>query len=79
MIGPLLSFLLTPLGRWAGIALMLAAAWFGFARHYENKGASRVVAQIEKKANDNAKKADAARRSVEHLPDERLRDKYFRD
>ena len=79
MIGTALAFLITPFGRWAAIAAMVFAVWFGFARHFENKGASRVVAQIEKKVEANAKKADAARRSADELPADRLRDKYFRD
>ena len=72
------SFLTAPLGL-AGTVGILAIAWFAFAKHYENKGASSVVAQLEKKAETNAKKAETARRSVDRIPDERLRDKYFRD
>ena len=79
MIGSVIAFLITPIGRWAAIAAMVLAAWFGFARHFENKGASRVVAQIEKKVEANAKKADAVRRSVQSVPVDRLRDKYTRD
>lgn len=75
----LLGFLATPFGRWAGIAAMIVAAWFGFAKHYEGKGASRVVAQMEEKAKDNAKKAETVRRSVGKLPTGSLRDAYRRD
>ena len=74
-----LAFLFTPLGRWAAIAAMIVAAWFGFAKHYEKQGASRVVAQMEEKAKDNAKKADTVRRSVSKLPAGSLRDAYRRD
>ena len=74
-----LAFLLTPIGRTLGTFGILFIAWFAFAKHYENKGASRVVAQLEKKAETNAKKAETARRSVDRIPDERLRDRYFRD
>jgi bifunctional N-acetylglucosamine-1-phosphate-uridyltransferase/glucosamine-1-phosphate-acetyltransferase GlmU-like protein len=38
MISMLIGFLATTAGRWSAIALMLVAAWFGFARHYEKKG-----------------------------------------
>lgn len=79
MIGSVIAFLITPIGRWAAIAAMVLAAWFGFARHFENKGASRVVAQIEKRIEANAKKADVVRRSLTSVPAERLRDAYTRD
>ena len=75
----LLGFLATPFGRWAAIAAMIVAAWFGFAKHYEKQGASRVVAQMEEKAKDNAKKANDVRRSVGKLPTGSLRDAYRRD
>ena len=79
MIVSALAFLITPFGRWAAIAAMVFAVWFGFARHYEKQGASRVVAQIEKKVEANAQKADDVRRSVQSVPVDRLRDKYTRD
>ena len=79
MIGAGLAFLITPIGRWAAIAAMVFAVWFGFARHYEKKGAERVVAQIEKKVEANAKKADAVRNSVQSVPAERLRDAWTRN
>lgn len=79
MIGSVIAFLITPIGRWAAIAAMVFAAWLGFARHYEKKGMSRVTAQIEKKVSENEKKADAVRGSVQSLPVERLRDKFTRD
>ena len=79
MIASIIPFLITPFGRWAAIAAMVFAVWFGFARHYEKQGASRVVAQIEKKVEANAKKADDVRRSVQSVPVDRLRDKYTRD
>ena len=79
MIGTALAFLITPFGRWAAIAAMVFAVWFGFARHFENKGASRVVAQIEKRIEANAQKANGVRRSVQSLPASGLRDEYSRD
>lgn len=78
-VSKMLPFLLTPIGRAAGTLAILAMAWFGFARHYENKGASRVVAKIEKGNNANVQKADAARRSVDGLPADSLFDHYRRD
>ena len=78
-MGSILAFLFTPVGRWAAISGMIFMTWFAFARHYEKKGASRVVAQIEKKVEANAQKADDVRRSVQSVPVDRLRDKYTRD
>lgn len=75
----ILAFLFTPIGRWSAICAMIFAAWFGFARHYENKGAASVTAKIEQKVTQNAKKADDVRRSVQSLPSERLRDQWSRD
>ncbi len=75
----LLPLLLTPLGRLLGTLAIIAIAWFGFARHYENKGEQKLAAQIEKAQNAKVKKATSARRSVDGIPDQRLRDPYFRD
>lgn len=74
----LLSFLATTLGRWTAICGMGLIAWFGFARHYENKGAERVTAQIEKKVEANAQKAEDVRSTVQSIPADRLRDKWTR-
>ena len=79
MIVSALAFLFTPVGRWAAISGMIFMTWFAFARHYEKQGASRVVAQIEKRIEANAKKADVVRRSLTSVPAERLRDAYTRD
>lgn len=79
MIAPIVAFFATTVGRYSAILLMFAAAWFGFARHYENKGVSRVTAQIEKKVAEHAKTAEAARDSVKSIPADRLRDAYTRD
>ena len=75
----MIYWLTTPFGRWAAIAAMAALAWASAALHYETKGANRAVAKIEKRNNVNVKKAEIARRSVDTLPAERLRDGYFRD
>jgi len=78
-VSGIIAFLITPIGRWAAISAMVLAAWFGFARHYEKKGAASVTAKIEQKVTQNAKKADDVRRSVQSLPAERLRDQWSRD
>lgn len=76
----LLGFLATKAARWAALFATLIIAWFGFARHYENKGASRVVSQIETKAkvlNEKASQAyDAASKPGAA---DRLRKRYCLD
>lgn len=78
-VSGIIAFLITPIGRWAAISAMVLAAWFGFARHYERKGAASVTAAIEKKVTQNAQKANDVRRSVSKLPAGSLRDEYSRD
>lgn len=75
----IIPFLLTPIGRTLGTIGILAIAWFAFAKHYETKGASRVVAQIEEKVQRNAKTAESVRRSVDNVPADRLRDPWTRN
>lgn len=76
----IVGFLATTVGRWAAICGMALIAWFGFARYYENKGASRVVSQIETKAkvlNEKASEAyDAANKPGAA---DRLRKRYCLD
>ena len=79
MIAPVFAFLITPLGRYVAVAVMLVGAWLGFAHHYEKKGASRVSAQIEKRITEHAKTADTERAAVKSLPADRLRDPWTRD
>jgi predicted negative regulator of RcsB-dependent stress response len=59
------------------VALFGLRAWD--KQHQQAIGAGKVVAKIEKAANENARKADDARRSVERVPADRLRDRYARD
>ena len=78
-VSGIIAFLITPIGRWAAISAMVLVAWFGFARHYEKKGAASVTAAIEKKVTQNASKADTVRRSVQSVPADKLHDIYTRD
>lgn len=71
--------LYTVAGRSVLTGALIIAAFFGWLHNHDKKVVSRVAAQIEKKANANAEKADAARKSVDAIPADRLRDKYFRD
>lgn len=68
--------------RYAGPAIGVVALVIAILvnnAHQRSIGAEKVVAKIEKATNENVKKADAARRSVDGVPVERLRDKYTRD
>lgn len=47
--------------------------------HQRSIGAEKVVAKIEKATNENVKKAETARRSVDRIPDSGLFDHYRRD
>ena len=42
-------------------------------------GRTEVRVEAEKKGDENAKKADRARRAADKLPDDRLRDRWCRD
>ncbi len=44
-----------------------------------NRGVEKERASVEKRGEINARKADEARRAVERLPADRLRDRHFRD
>lgn len=69
-------------GTWVvlGVALVaLLGVWQSDRALQRQKGAATAVAKMEKKANANAQKADAARRSVDKLADAELHDKYTRD
>ena len=79
----ILAFLATPLGRYlagAMAAFVVFGAWLT-TRDYKQQaiGAQKLAAKMEKAADANAQKAEAARRSADQLPPDRLRDKYFRD
>ena len=75
----ILPFLASRLGQGVTIAVALVIALIVNNAHQRSIGAEKVVAKIEKATNENVKKAEAARRSVDGLPDDRLRDKFTRD
>ena len=79
MIGPLLGWLITPLGRWAAILAFAAVTWASVAVHYEKKGASRVTAKIEKRIEQHAQTANAERARANTLSPSGLRDAFTRD
>lgn len=74
-----IGFLSTTIGRVLVGAGGLLALWIAFAHHYQSKGAANERAKIERTGEKNAAKAEAARNAVDRLPDNRLRDNYFRD
>lgn len=74
-----LSTLWSRIAATGGLVALVLSAWFAFALHYENKGAAKAVAKIEQRTQANVEKAQAARRSVETLPADRLTDRYRRD
>jgi hypothetical protein len=61
-VAAILSFLLTPFGRWAagagGVMLMI----FAFGAQQRSIGAKKATAKIEAKTNEDVKKADGAGR-----------------
>lgn len=75
----LLGFLATKAARWGVLFASVIIAWFGFASHYRKQGAERVTAQIEKKVEANAQKAEKVRESVSTVPASGLRDVHTRD
>ena len=74
-----LSTLWARIAATGGLVALVLSAWFAFALHYESKGAAKAVAKIEQRTQANVEKAQAARRSVETLPADRLNDRYRRD
>lgn len=74
-----LTFLLTPAGRWlAGAGSVLLLVW-SFGVHKQSQGAAKERAKIERNADANAKIAENVRDAVRTLPADSLRDKWTRD
>lgn len=71
----------TKLVATGGLIATILGLWFGFAQHYENKGAAKAVAKIEQKAVALNEKGVKARASVAGVSDaaERLRKDYCDD
>ena len=74
-----LEFAASKIGRalillaFGGVALLVNNS------HQRSIGAEKVVAKIEKATNEKVHKAEAARRSVDRIPDSGLLDSYRRD
>lgn len=67
------------IGLAVGLLAMVATWDRGRIRQAEQRGVMTERASVEKRGNINAQKAQAARDSVERLPPDRLRDRWFRD
>lgn len=79
MIGGIVSFLMSGLGQIVVAGVGALALWAAFKFHYEGKGAARERARIEHAGARNAKRAAKIRTQVDALPDNALRDAWFRD
>lgn len=67
------------IGLAVGLLAMVVTWDRGRIRQAEQRGVQIERASVEKRGEINARKAEDARRSVERLPPDRLRDKFFRD
>jgi hypothetical protein len=82
MITAIADFFGTLFGRLALAGGIFASfvAWRAWDVHQQREiGEMRAQAQMEKAANANAKKAEKARNSVQSIPADRMRDRYWRD
>ena len=79
MMAIIVNFVSGTLGRVLVGGGIFLAAWLWMKTKYENQGAQKERAKIEAAGVRNATKAAEVRRVVDALPDDKLRDKYFRD
>lgn len=79
MITLVIGFLASKYGRYVVFASVVLLAMFAIPNHYRKQGAARVSAQIEKKVEANAQKANEVRSSVQSVPASSLRDKWTRE
>lgn len=73
-----MMFFRTLFGQASVVVVAVAAVW-GWIASIKSKAVTEERARVEAKSNQNAQKADAARRSASKLPPDRLRDKFCRD
>lgn len=79
MIGALLTDIIARFGVRIFIGLGIITAALAWDHSRVEKGRSQERAKIEERGKTNARKAETARRDVDRLPADRLRDKYCRD
>lgn len=64
----------------ASAAVVAVVSWDSSRKaSWVERGVQTERASVIQRGETNARKADTARRSVEQLPPDRLRDKFFRD
>ena len=79
MISALITDIIARFGVRIAIGAGIIVAFFAWDNSRVNKGRQIEKAAVEKRGEINARKAETARRSVDRIPDERLRDRWFRD
>lgn len=67
------------IGLAVGLIAMVATWDHGRIKQAEQRGVQTERASVVKRGEINARKAQAARNSVERIPSDRLRDAHFRD
>ena len=67
------------IGLAVGLIAMVVTWDRGRLRQAEQRGMQTERASVQKRGDINAQKAQAARDSVERIPPDRLRDRFFRD
>lgn len=72
-------FDLMKIARLGLIAAGALAAWGAWLWQHDSKVVEKERASVYRKSNENAAKAQTARRAADKLPADRLRDKYCRD
>lgn len=65
--------------KFVAAGALALSAWAGIKYKYRSEGVQQERASVYKKSNENAAKAQTARRAADKLPPDRLRDKYCRD
>lgn len=74
-----LAPILARFGVHIAVAVGCLVAFFAWDTSRVNKGRQLERAAVEQRGEANARKADAARRAVERVPADRLKDRYVRD
>lgn len=75
----MIALILARYGLHIGVAAAALVAFMAWDASRVNKGRQIERQKIEKAADANTKKADRARADARKLPDDRLRDRHFRD
>lgn len=79
MIGAYILSIIARFGNYIAVGGGVLVVFFLYDNSRVNTGRQQERAAVEKRGEVNAKKAEVARRSVDRIPDDRLRDRHFRD